>query len=158
MIDHFTWVDAAVAVGRAPFDDDREWLAAQGVTGLLSLQSDQDLRERGIDWERWAASLAALGIDARRVPVTDFDRGDLLRHLDQGVAALAALVDAGRRVYVHCNAGINRSPSVVIGWRVAHLGETLGDATDHVLSLHRPCYPYPEVMRAWDEGRTKTSQ
>jgi len=46
-----------------------------GITAILSLQTDEDLRERGIEWERKAALAASLTF--RSVPVRDFDVADL---------------------------------------------------------------------------------
>ena len=149
VIDHFTRLDPQLAVGRCPQDFERPWLASEGITGLLTLQSDADLIHRDIDWVTWIADYAQLGIEATRVAVTDFDRADLLTNLDGAVAQLQRLVDKGRAVYVHCNAGINRSPSTVIAWLVAHRGHDLEAATRLVCDQHAPCYPYPDVMVAW---------
>jgi len=151
VIDHYTRLDDQLAVGRCPHEEERPWLANQGLTGVLSLQSDSDLHQRRIDWVRWTSDYATLGIEAVRVPVTDFDRADLLRNLDAAVAQLARLVSKGRRVYVHCNAGINRSPSTIIAYLVAHRGLELDAATDQLMRVHRPCFPYPDVMAAWVE-------
>jgi protein-tyrosine phosphatase len=156
VIDHYTWIDTAVAVGRCPTEFERPWLATEGITGLLTLQSDSDLVQRDIDWVTWTADYAQLGIEATRVSVTDFDRGDLLNNLDTAVAQLQRLVEKGRRVYVHCNAGINRSPSTVIAWLVAHRGHELEAATQLVCERHSPCYPYPDVMVAWVQRRCES--
>lgn len=156
MIDHFTRLDDDLAVGRCPTADERPWLAQQGITGLLTLQSDTDLHHRDIDWVRWTAEYSTMGIEAVRVAVKDFDRADLLNNLDAAVASLHRLVEKGRRVYVHCNAGINRSPSTIIAYMVAHRGLDLEAATRDVMSMHRPCYPYPDVMATWVQRRCES--
>jgi protein-tyrosine phosphatase len=148
MIPHYAELDAQLSVGSCPADAAISFLASRGVRGLVSLQSDEDLVARKIDWADRVALCAREGITATRVPVVDFDRRDLARHLDHGVAAIAASVAAGHPTYVHCNAGINRSPSSVIGFLVAHRGLTLEAASAWVADRH-DCYPYPDVMQAW---------
>ena len=87
MIDHFTRLDQTLAVGRCPTREERPWLRDQGLTGVLTLQSDADLELREIDWSAWIRDYAGMGIAADRVAVTDFDRLDLLGKLDEAVAA-----------------------------------------------------------------------
>ena len=43
----------------------------------------------------------------------DFDRADLKLKLPASVTALNDLVESGETVYVHCTAGVSRSPTVV---------------------------------------------
>ncbi len=157
MVDHFTRLDQTLAVGRCPARGERPWLRDQGLTGVLTLQSDADLELREIDWPAWIQDYAGMGIVADRVAVTDFDRPDLLDKLDEAVAALHRLIEDGRTVYVHCNAGVNRSPSVVIAYLVVHRGLTLETASAEVVEVHRPCFPYPEVMEAWGLRRESRS-
>jgi protein-tyrosine phosphatase len=48
--------------------------------------------------------------------VTDFDSLDLKRQLPVCVMVLDELVSAGYRVYVHCTAGVTRSPTVIAAY------------------------------------------
>ncbi len=149
-----TDLDHQLAVGSTPFDaaDISTLRSEAGVTAVVSLQSDADLADLKIDIADLRRQCGVLGMTHTRVPIIDFSPPDLLLHLDAGVAAVQGQIAAGRKVYVHCNAGINRSPSVVIAWLVAHRGMTLAAATDQVME-RRSCYPYPDIMRAWAEGR-----
>jgi protein-tyrosine phosphatase len=57
----------------------------------------------------------------RRVPVRDFDAAELRSKLPECVRNLDGLLSAGHLVYLHCTAGINRSPTVAMAflYRVA---------------------------------------
>lgn len=144
----FGRIDDHLAVGSAPETADLAWLVAQGLDGLLCLQSDADLAERGWDWPARVAACASLGIEAERVPIVDFEPDDLLRNLDEAVRVLRRLNNAGRSVYVHCNAGLNRSPSVVIAGLMDQRDWSLKKAWTFVSKRHKSA-PYESVMVAW---------
>ncbi|MBZ5599340.1 MAG: dual specificity protein phosphatase family protein [Acidobacteriia bacterium] len=125
------------------------------ITAILSLQTENDFREGGIEQERNAASRA--GMEFCSVPVTDFDRLDLQRKLPQCVAALDELLKTGHRVYLHCTAGVNRSPTVAAayihwcqGWPleealacVEHARNCVPDAG----AIHRAEWPPNQIER-----------
>ena len=115
---------------------------------MLNLQSDADLRMRGVDWTVMWPLYTRLGIQTQRVPILDFTPTDLAKQLDKAVDALSSFTDKGRKVYVHCNAGLNRSPSVVIAFLVASRSLDLSTATTWLESRH-DCVPYPDVLTAW---------
>ncbi len=123
-----------------------------GVTAVLSVQSDEDLAYWGVDWHGLEPYYRKLGIEARRVPVRDFDPDDLRRNLPGCVEVLDELLRQGRTVYVHCNMGVNRSPSIVIAYLHWTLGWDLEQARAHVLKC-RSCDPYVNVIRLAGEDR-----
>ena len=55
--------------------EEAEELRSLGVTAILSLQTEQDMGKRGIEWEEKAALATKLAF--RSVPVRDFDAADL---------------------------------------------------------------------------------
>ena len=116
-----------------------------GVSAVLSLQSDADLQHLGIDWRDLSAYYRQLGIDARRTPVQDFNAAALRDSLPRCVLQLAELLRDGRTVYVHCTAGINRSPSTIIAYLHWIEGMELGEAVWMVTSRH-PCDPYVSAI------------
>lgn len=150
MLKHFTSLDDELAVGSYPHAPEHMMSLARehGVTAVLCLQSDEDLASRGIQWSVLWQFYLRLGIEVTRVPITDFDKDDLLHNLDAAVAALADGLSAGGKVYVHCSAGLNRSPTVIIAYLVRHRGMSLEDALEWVTSRHR-CVPYPDVLERW---------
>jgi hypothetical protein len=135
-------------VGPGPTSvEEVEALSDFGVTGLLSLQTDEDLGGRGLRWSTLWQLLVSRGIEASRVPIRDFDKRDLGQRIDAALEALDPLLVRGRPVYLHCTAGINRSPSVAI----AHLARSRGLARAHadVLAAHADAVPYLDVLEKW---------
>jgi len=145
MID-FDSVLPRLSVGTCPISAaDTRALQQCGVTAVLNLQTDRDLVDWGINWPAISALYQAVGIEVRRVPIRDFDPADLQANLVQAVAALEELLSAGHTVYVHCNAGINRSPTTVVAY--LHWVEklSLDEAVEHVMHC-RSCDPYIDTV------------
>ncbi|MCB9728694.1 MAG: dual specificity protein phosphatase family protein [Deltaproteobacteria bacterium] len=153
-MEHFTALDGALCVGSHPHAPEHFTALARdaGVQAVVSLQSDEDLASRGLSWNLVWQLWTRVGVAATRVPISDFDPVDLARRLDGGVAAVAAHVDAGRRVFIHCNAGLNRSPSVAIAFVALHRGVPLDLATTWVMERHR-AMPYQDVLVRWARDR-----
>jgi protein-tyrosine phosphatase len=142
----FTWLDAQLCIGEYPTPDDPPWLRRElGVNAVLSLQDDADLHHKGLELGDLERAYAAAGVVFRRVPITDGDTADLAAKLDVAVHALAHLVATGATVYVHCNAGLNRAPSVAVAYLHACRGMPLGEARDFV-KARRACVPYMSVL------------
>ena len=86
------------------------------ISAVLSVQHDDCLAYWGIDYQQMQAHGSGLGLSMARSPMRDFDLADQRRHLPAAVAALASLRAAGDRIYVHCTAGLGRSPLTVLGY------------------------------------------
>jgi protein-tyrosine phosphatase len=110
------------------------------ITAVMNLQTDEDFEQWDIDWEGLRHQYPAQGIVLRRVPVRDFDSDDLQRKLRDCVAALDSLCRANHTVYLHCTAGVGRSPSVAIAYFVLVQKCTLEEAVSRVRDRH-PCSP-----------------
>ena len=123
---------------------DLEDLWSLRVTAILSLQTDEDMGERGMEWEEYAALNAKLAF--RNVPVRDFDAQDLQRKLPECVAVLDHMLKAGHTVYLHCTAGTGRSPSVAADYLHWCLAWPLETAVAHVRD-RRNCSPNVESIR-----------
>jgi protein-tyrosine phosphatase len=91
----------------------------------------------------------------RSVPVTDFDRLELQRRLPECVTALDGLLQAGHTVYLHCTAGVNRSPTVAVAYLHWCQAWPLADALACVQKT-RYCMPDVEAVRRarWPGGTT----
>jgi hypothetical protein len=117
--------------------DDVNCLRARGVSAVLNVQTDADMRLRHIPWDRYVNYYRQAGIECYRLPITDFDEEDLVARLPAAVQLLKRLVDAGNQVYVHCTAGMGRSPAVVIAYLCRYHGKELLEALNYV-KRHRP--------------------
>lgn len=116
-----------------------------GVTAILNLQTEEDLRYWGIDWPDLEAYYRDTGLAVRRTPVRDFDPAALRNNLPYCVRELRALVQAGHTVYVHCNAGVNRSPTTIIAYLHWVEQRELGESVWLVTSRHT-CDPYVSAV------------
>lgn len=128
--------------------DDVQWLIQDHqITAVLNLQTDEDLDDWQIDWAELEQAYRNGNVSARRVPVTDFDHDDLRDRLPQCVQALDELIRDGRKVYVHCNAGINRSPSTVVAYLHWVRGLSLDEALQFVMR-RRSCEPFVDAIQS----------
>jgi len=127
-------------------NSDIDALKRNGITAVLNLQSDEDLRTYDVDWSALHTHYVAVGIKVRRAPMRDFDDDDLRSQLPDAALALAELLDDDHKVFVHCNAGVNRSPSVIISYLHWFQNWTLDDAEGHVRNCH-PCAPVMQVIK-----------
>jgi len=123
---------------------DFEALRSLAITAILSLQTSDDHRDRGVGWEEEAARAA--GLDFLSIPVTDFDSANLRHKLPECVKALDQMLKAGHSVYVHCTAGVSRSPTVVVAYLHRCLAWPLAQALSHVTEI-RDCCPNSEAIR-----------
>jgi dienelactone hydrolase len=132
-------------VGAAPLaDDDFQQLKTLNVTAILSLQTEEDGPEGAIESERNAAVEAGIGFT--NLPVADFDRLELLWNLPKCVATVERILAAGDTLYLHCTAGVNRSPTAAVAYLHQCLRWPLEEALEHVRSC-RNCCPDEDVIR-----------
>ena len=137
---------------QSPEDIDR--LCRAGITAVLNAQTDDDMAYCGVNWSRLESYYREVGVEVRRVPITDFDHNDLQCQLPKCVEVLDDLLRQGRTAYVHCNMGINRSPSIVIAYLHWILGWDLEKAANHVME-RRSCDPYLDAIELAGEDRKK---
>jgi len=85
---------------------------------ILCLQEDGDAAHWGVDLGLVARHAEQRhGVRHLRAPARDFDGDSLRKVLPRAVALLERELRSGRRVYVHCTAGLGRAPAVAIAWR-----------------------------------------
>eukprot|EP00878_Enallax_costatus_P002760 GHUV01002950.1.p1 GENE.GHUV01002950.1~~GHUV01002950.1.p1 ORF type:complete len:249 (+),score=38.06 GHUV01002950.1:173-919(+) len=116
-----------------------EQLAKQHrVDVILNLQQDKDMQYWGIDWQ---------ANQHKYHEAIDFDPHSLRKMLPSAVKAAAIALRDGKRVYVHCTAGLGRAPAVCIAW-LYWFGPflSLDEAYNHLTSI-RPCGPKKDAIR-----------
>jgi protein-tyrosine phosphatase len=136
-------------VGTYPQDlkDIQELKERLRVTAVLNLQTDEDLRQRGIDWAAMEALYKKLGMEVHRVPMRDFDYDDQKERLPQAVHTLSKLLASNHIIYLHCNAGVGRSPLVAMAYLHWCRDMSLEQAVKQVKDC-RDCAPYEELLLA----------
>ena len=141
-------VNGKLLVGSRPEDArDVEQLKRLGVSGVLSLQSDSDLSRTGLSWAALWRLQVERGLEVHRHSIVDFNPQDLIQNLEQAVDLLEDLASRHERVYVHCTAGVNRSPTICIAWLFMRQGRTVDAALEEVLRRRTVAQPYPQVIR-----------
>lgn len=117
-----------------------------GASALLSVQTDLCRDHFGIDYAAHVRHGRALGLAMANAPMRDFDPPDQRRHLPDAVRCLNALLAEGRRVYVHCTAGINRSALTVLAYLAFVEGLAPDDAMALILAGRPEAQPYWEAF------------
>lgn len=139
-------IRADLVIGSCPrVGRDMEIIADQAkATAVLSLQEDRCRVAAGVVVSELRAVAEHRGVLMHNVPLRDFDPEHQRRHLVGAVRALQGLLDGGHRVYVHCTAGVNRAPLVVLGVLTFVEGEDYVEALDSI-ELRREVAPYKEA-------------
>ena len=138
-----------VWVGSYPADEG-DWTTlrdAHGVEAVLNLQTDDDLRSEGLlPKVAWKLAVGS-GLTVERVAITDFRPDEVQRALVPAVAQLHALVEEHGRVYVHCTAGMNRSPTIALAYLILREGWTVEEALERGTAARPIIRPYVAVLR-----------
>jgi protein-tyrosine phosphatase len=136
-------------IGEYPRLEDVGWLkTAHAVTAVHNLQDDDDLRLYGLDLGSLMDTYAQASIRMVRTPIPDGSADQFSLHLERALRDLNALTEAGERVYLHCNAGLNRAPTVAIAFIRAYRGMSLDEALAHV-KQRRACGPFMTVLEEY---------
>jgi hypothetical protein len=134
-----------LAIGEYPTPEDAVWLrGSPAITAVVSLQDDADLDRRASRSSRWSAptpptASTFIAFRCRTATASSCAPASMKR------SASSPLLARGERVYLHCNAGLNRAPTVAIAYLHAHRGYALQDACDFV-KARRPCVPYMRLL------------
>jgi protein-tyrosine phosphatase len=131
--------------------DIEELVRRAEITSVLNLQTNEDMAWYDTDWSKLEAHYQKTGISVMRFPVRDFDPEDLRDKLPGCVRALEQLLEAGHTVYLHCTAGVNRSPTVAAAYLHRCRGWDLERAIAFVKE-RRACSPEVDAIRlaVWD--------
>jgi protein-tyrosine phosphatase len=122
------------------------------ITAILNLQTDDDFQRCHLDWNSLEARCHELEIEVRRIPLRDFAGLKVQRTISECVAALDELLQAGHIVYIHCNLGAVRSPTVVVAYLVQRRGWDLEDAIECVTRCCS-CSPVIHAIVSVSSGR-----
>jgi protein-tyrosine phosphatase len=131
---------------------DVKQLWRMGITTVISLQSDQDIKGCGINTKKLLKALTEADMEFLRVPVPDFNEEALGVELPVCIKELeTALAQGWAKVYLHCTAGVNRSPTVAAAYLMKSRGWTAQHAYDY-LTEKRNCKPYLKILQNYEEA------
>jgi protein-tyrosine phosphatase len=140
-------------VGEYPAATDIAWLKdTYGITAVHNLQDDDDLLMNGLDNRGLSAEYTAHGIDYVRTPIQDGSADAMAARLEAALHDLRGLVGSGARVYVHCNGGMNRAPTLAIAFLRAYRQMSLEEAM-MLVKKQRACGPFMTVLEEYFGAR-----
>ena len=133
-------------IGEYPNQSDIGWLKdTYGITAVHNLQDDDDLRMNALDERQLSAEYTAQGIDYVRTPIQDGSADAMAERLEAALHDLRDLVGSASRVYLHCNAGMNRAPTLAIAFLRAYRQMSLEEAMT-LVKKQRVCGPFMTVL------------
>lgn len=142
-------ISPELLVGEYPSHEDIKWLKdLYGVTAVHNLQDDEDLRLNGLDASRLKAECDSHGIEYVRTPIQDGSADAMADRLEAALNDLRELAKSGSRVYVHCNAGMNRAPTLAIAFLRAYRKMSLEEAMQ-LVKRQRACGPFMTVLEEY---------
>ena len=143
---NFNKIVSNLFVGTCPRNHlDAQRLKQAGITAVLNLQTDEDFDLHKVRLEKLQSAYNQLDISLFRVPIVDFDKDDLVVHLPYAAETLKGLMQNNHSVYVHCTAGMERSPAVAVTYLAWHKQWGLEEALNLVKAA-RNCKPYEDAL------------
>jgi len=128
---------------------------ACGVRAVLSVQTDDDLKMWGLSpGAAWRLAMAS-GLAVERVPIVDFREDALKAGLVGALGVLHALVEEEGVVYLHCTAGVNRSPTLALAYLMLREGWSAAEALERGREARPQIDPYPAVLRWVERERAR---
>lgn len=120
----------------------------EGVTCVFNTQQEKDWKYWNVDFEAVKRQVEKREMTLVRYPFEDFSADSLREGLPAAAALLDAAIARGDTVYLHCTAGMGRSPGLAIAYMYWFLDEfdTLDAAYEGLTSI-RPCGPKKESIR-----------
>jgi atypical dual specificity phosphatase len=125
------FITNGIAIGNRHEAADIEILQAHGITAVLNVAYDLDLRYPSLN-----SSPYRFAIEYHKVGLID-GPGNEATTLTAAVYVLDQLLERHKKVFVHCHAGISRSTTVVSTY-LAHKQHTNFDEALAIVQVRRP--------------------
>ena len=123
--------DKNIFIGPYPQSiNDFKKLSESKIDTILNVQSDKDLLIRQVNFEIQLEEAKKFGITINRYPIEDFNQIDLYNKLKGAGDILNQLLKEGKKVYVHCTAGMSRAAATVIIYLVLYENYTVEEANN----------------------------
>lgn len=154
----FADIDDGFFIGAYPLDaDDVSMLEWLGIERLLNLVEDGEYRAGERDAVK--AALSEAGIKEYRLSLTDYG-GLPAAAIEAAVQEISQWLDEGRRAYVHCRAGWQRSAAIAAGVIAVRQGLQIDDAIAYVQARKASADPLPhqrQDLHVWWDLRSRAS-
>jgi protein-tyrosine phosphatase len=153
----FSQINDQLTLGASPLKHQVETLKEQGHTAVLSMIESFEtephlfgIPAKPADWR--AAGVHFLNLpNPDLTPVRDED-------VDKGVEYLNQQISQGRKVYVHCQAGVGRSATIVICYLIKYQRMSLQEAVAFVSSKRAIAVNENSIaIRRWIERHSNAS-
>ena len=135
------WVlNNKLALGPAPKEvEDIDELKKNKIVWIFSLCSQNEITVN-VNYDEY--------FSCKRVILNDHKYKDALtiEQLNLALNTLSKIIESGP-VYVHCVAGVERSPLVCMGWLIQKHNLTPTQALDYLMDIHVGTNPLPEQLR-----------
>lgn len=117
-----------------------------GVTAVVSLETDRDLDAVGLTWGDVRKQYEALGIEVHRSEIEGDWPAAIIVLMRLAMKLVRQLIQDGHSVYLHCTAGVNRSPTVALMY--LNLIEAIPvEEALAIVQIRRPqAKPYEDVV------------
>jgi protein-tyrosine phosphatase len=146
-------------VGAFPLDEaDVALLHTLGIECVLNLAEETEYRPS--DRAAVEAALDAAGIQERRLPLPDYG-GLPPAIIESAVQDILEWLDEGKRTYLHCRAGWQRSAAVAAGVVAIRDGVDIDEALASVQRRKPSADPLPhqrEDLRRWWDQRAASAR
>lgn len=130
--------DKNIFIGPYPqSEEDFKTISEKGVTEILNLQTDDDLKARQVKYPLQRVQSKKYGININRYPIEDYCHEVMVSRLKGASDILNELLEKGNVVYVHCTAGMYRASSTVILYLVLYESYGVDEAIEFC-SKYRP--------------------
>ncbi len=156
----FAQVLPALFVGSHPKTiDDIERLRSEfAVTAVVNLQTDEDMASVGLLWQPLEEHYKKAALRLVRLPVKE-EQAEMVARFSDCVSMLHELLSSDSdTVYLHCTAGIARSPTVAIGHLHWGLGWGWEQAIAHLKQVREKCSPHLDALRLAMSTRQASSR
>lgn len=130
-----------LAIGRAPRkSSDLMELGRYGIKSILSLCAEKEAK--------LPDEIHQLFYHERFIlPDHTYEKKLTVNDLEETLSILQDLKSKGP-VYVHCLAGMERSPCVCMAWLIKSLKLSLSEALEYLMQVHKGTSPLPNQLNA----------
>lgn len=144
----FSKVTPQILVGSYPRSRaDLQLLKENNVSAIFSIQSERDFRSHGLSPHYFKLLCEEHGIKFRLYEIEDMNNADFIERADGGLSILSELVREGMTVYIHCSAGMYRSPQMIVLYLAMCEQNSVEQAIHTVKSTHPFARPSSRVIR-----------